>query len=148
MIVRKIAIIMLALVTLVSTGGVHMIVHHCLHSGDRQIHFVELHGCCTDGDDHCADGACSAGCCHQEQAATKESLQGKCCTDTIQFLKTDNACRGSVAMTPVSEWVVIKNSTTDFNRILQIQPFPIQEATILRAPPGAPSPCKLCTFRT
>lgn len=85
--VQNIGLSLLVLLTVVSNGGVHFIVHQCHHSGHHQFHFATRHGCCEHN--HPNPGCCTSCECNSASMGI-ESFQNECCTDEVNHFQTDN----------------------------------------------------------
>ncbi|PKP20687.1 MAG: hypothetical protein CVU06_10445 [Bacteroidetes bacterium HGW-Bacteroidetes-22] len=148
MLIRHISVSLLIILVLISTGGIHYIFHHCLNTGESQVHFTSLHGCCSDGDDHCTTGVCSADCCHSAHHNSSSTWQEECCIDDIHFFKTDvtDQTRGlhiSLQMAGFTTIFAIAEAEAWIPR--QANCRPSQGST---SPPDAPLRHLLCTYRT
>ena len=145
---RNILVVLLAIVTLFSTGGIHLIFHHCLSTGEAQVHFTQLHGCCDEGDDHCALGGNTSHCCHSTHHQHEKSIQGECCTDAIHFFKTDDTDRFAPITTPTINSIDVETNsllnTIGYSNTIAFWWLP----PILSHPPNSPTAVSLCTFRT
>lgn len=148
MIIRHIAISLLSILLLMSTGGIHYIFHQCLNTGEAQVHFTNLHGCCSDGDDHCEAGACGTSCCHTAHHSTSTTWQEECCIDDIHFLKTDETdqTRGLNLNFQLAGLIYVF-TVTETTSLLPRQAM-IKLSTGSTSPPDSPLRYLLCTYRT
>ena len=85
--VHNIGISLLVLLTVVSNGGVHFIVHQCHNSGHHQFHFATRHGCCEHNHE---TQSCCTSCECNSASGDHTSLQNECCTDEVNHFQTDN----------------------------------------------------------
>lgn len=97
-IIRQTFILFMALLFLVSTGGVSYLHHICWNHKAEKFYFVAKHACCTS-DSSC----CNAEdlCCSNNQVCTHSSGEDglqtvspiACCTDTYHFIRNGHPFR-------------------------------------------------------
>jgi hypothetical protein len=96
--IRQVFVLFIALLFLVSTGGVSYLHHICWNHKAEHIYFVEKHACCSSSSSCCqTDVSCCSGehsCSHSTKDGGLQTLsQKECCTDTHHFIKNAHPFR-------------------------------------------------------
>jgi hypothetical protein len=89
--VRQFIVFVLALLFLISTGGISYLHHICLSHNAEHFFFVAKHGCCTTTTSCCHH---QASCCDSANDESHQIVAGpECCTDIHHFLKNEHPFR-------------------------------------------------------
>ena len=96
--IRQLFVLFIALLFLVSTGGVSYLHRICWNHKAEHIYFVEKHACCSSSTSCCETeiSCCSSeqSCSHSPNNKGHQTLsQKECCTDSHHFIKNEHPFR-------------------------------------------------------